>query len=62
MISAERQLFGGVFAGGRGVKGEFEVAGLADQKAVGGENGAVGIGDREAEFAGAILGAAERAP
>ena len=61
MVSAERQFFGGVFAGGGGVKGELEVAGLTDQKAVGGQDGSVGIGDREAEFAGAILGAGERA-
>ena len=43
-----------------GVEGEFEVACLADEKAVGGQDGTVGIGDREAEFAGAILRASQR--
>jgi len=55
MVSAQRQLFGGVFAGGTGVEGEFEVACLADEQAVGGQGGAVGIADGEPEFAGAIL-------
>jgi len=57
MVGAQRQLLGGVFASGSGVEGEFEMACLADEKAVGGQDGAVGIGDGEAEFAGAILGA-----
>jgi hypothetical protein len=61
MVSAQRQLLGGVFAVGSSVEGEFEVACLADEKAVGGQDGAVGIGDGEAEFAGAILPAGERA-
>jgi len=60
MVGAQRQLLGGVFAVGSGVEGKFEVAGLADEKAVGGQDGAVGIGDGEAEFAGAILRAGER--
>ena len=60
MVGAQRQFFGGVFAGGSGVEGEFEVACLADKKAVGGQDGAVGIGDGEAEFAGAILRAGQR--
>jgi len=55
MVGAQRQLPGSVFAGGSGVEGEFEVAGLANKKAVNGQDGAVGIGDGEAEFTGAIL-------
>jgi hypothetical protein len=60
MISAERQLLGDVFACGSGVEGEFEAAGLADEKAMGGQDGTVGIGDSEAEFAGPILRASQR--
>jgi hypothetical protein len=60
MVSAQRQFFGDVFAVGNRVEGEFEVACLADEKAVGGQDGAVGIGDDEAKFAGAILRAGER--
>ncbi len=60
MVSAQRQLLGRVFAAGSGVEGEFEVACLADEKSVGGQNGAVRIGDREAKFAGAILRARQR--
>ena len=55
VVSAQRQFFGDVFAGGTGVEGEFEVACLADEKAVGGQDGAVGIADGDPEFAGAIL-------
>jgi hypothetical protein len=55
MVSTQRQFFGDVFAVGSSVEGEFEVACLADEKAVGGQDSAVGIGDGEAEFAGAIL-------
>src|ERR1700686_1940226 len=55
MVSAQRQFFGDVFAVGSSVEGEFEVACLADEKAVGGDDGTIGIGDSEAEFAGAIL-------
>ena len=36
------------------------MAGLADEKSVGGQDGAVGIGDGEAEFAGAILRVRQR--
>ena len=36
------------------------MAGLADEKSVGGQDGAVGIGDGEAELAGAILRASQR--
>jgi len=54
MVSTQRQFFGDVFAVGSGVEGEFEVACLADEKAVSGQDGAVGC-DGEAEFAGAIL-------
>ena len=60
VVGAQRQLLGGVFAGGSGVEREFEMACLADEKAVGGQDGAVGIGDGEAEFAGAILRAGQR--
>lgn len=60
MVSPQRQLPGGVFAAGRGVKREFEVACLADKAAVGRQYSAVGIGDREAKFAGAILRADDR--
>jgi len=55
MVSTQRQFFGAVFAAGSSVEGKFEVACLADEKAVSGQDGAVGIGDSEAEFAGAIL-------
>jgi hypothetical protein len=60
MVGAQRQLLGRVFAVGSSVEAEFEVACLADEKAVGGQDGAVGIGDGEAEFTGAILGAGEQ--
>jgi len=60
MVSAQRQFFGDVFAVGSRVEGEFEVACLADEKAVGGQDGTVGIGDDEAKFAGAVLRAGER--
>jgi hypothetical protein len=60
MVSTQRQFFGDVFAVGSSVEGKFEVACLADEKAVGGQDGAVGIGDGEAEFAGAILRASQR--
>ena len=59
MVSAQRQFFGDVFTVGSGVEGEFEVACLADEKAVGDQDGAVGIGDGEAKFAGAILRAGQ---
>ena len=55
MVSTQRQFFGDVFAGRSSVEGEFEVACLADEKAVGGQDSAVGSGDGEAKFAGAIL-------
>ena len=55
MVSAQRQFPGVVFAGRSGVEGEFEVTCLADEKAVGGQDGTIGIGDSEAQFAGAIL-------
>jgi hypothetical protein len=55
MVSAQRQFPDDVFAGRSGVDGEFEVTCLADEKAVGGQDSAIGIGDSEAEFAGAIL-------
>jgi len=55
MVSAQRQFPGDVFAGRSGVEGELEVACLADEKAVGGQDGTVGIGDSEAKFAGSIL-------
>ena len=60
MVSAQRQFLGDVFAIGSSVEGELEVACLADQKAVGGQDSTIGIGDSEAEFAGAILCAGER--
>jgi hypothetical protein len=60
MVSAQRQFFGDVFAVGSSVEDEFEVACLADEKAVGDQDGAVGIGDGEAKFAGAILCAGRR--
>jgi hypothetical protein len=60
MVSAQRQFPGDVFAIRSGVEAEFEVACLADEKSVGGHDGTVGIGDSEAEFAGAILGASQR--
>jgi len=60
MVSAQRQFFGDVFAVGSRVEGEFEVACLADEKAVGGQDSAVGIGDGETKFAGAVLRAGER--
>ena len=60
MVSAQRQFFGDVFAGGSGVEGEFEVACLTDEKAVDDQDGAVGIGDGEAKFAGTILRAGRR--
>src|ERR1017187_1267713 len=60
MVSPQRQLPGGVFAAGRGVKREFEVACLADKAAVGRQYSAVVIGYPEGKFAGAILGAADR--
>jgi hypothetical protein len=60
MVSTQRQFFGDVFAGRSSVEGEFEVACLADEKAVGDQDGAVGIGDGEAKFAGAILCAGQR--
>jgi hypothetical protein len=60
MVSAQRQFFGDVFTVGSSVEGEFEVACLADEKAVGDQDGAVGIGDGEAKFAGAILRAGRR--
>jgi len=60
MVSAQRQLLGSVFAGGSGVEGKLEMAGLADEQAVGSQDSAIGIGDREAKFAGAILGAGQR--
>jgi hypothetical protein len=60
MVSAQRQFPGDVFAGRSGVEGEFEVACLADEKAVGGQDGTIGIGDSDAEFAGAILRASQR--
>ncbi len=60
MVSAQRQFPGDVFAGLSGVEGEFEVTCLADEKAVGGHDGTVGIGDSEAEFAGAILCPSQR--
>jgi hypothetical protein len=60
MISAERQLLGDVFAVGSSVKGEFEMACLADEKAMGGQDGDIGISDGEAQFTGAILRAAWR--
>jgi hypothetical protein len=60
MVGTQRQFLSDIFAVGSGVEGEFEVACLADEKTVGGQDGAVGIGDREAEFAGAILCASER--
>ena len=55
MVSAQRQLFGDVFAIGTSVEGELEVAGLADQKAVRRQDSAVGVCHGKAEFAGAIL-------
>ena len=60
MVSAQRQFPGAVFAGRSGIEGEFEVACLADEKAVGGQDGTIGIGDSEAEFAGAILCPSQR--
>src|SRR5260370_14707977 len=60
MVSAERQFFGDVFASGRDVKGEFEVARLADEKSVRGHDGAIGVRDGEPEFSGAILCARQR--
>ena len=60
MVSAQRQFPSDVFSVGSGVEGEFEVACLADEKAVGGQDGTVGIGDSEAKFAGAVLRASER--
>jgi len=60
MVSTQRQFFGAVFAAGSSVEGKFEVACLADEKAVSGQDGAVGIGDSEAEFAGAILCPSQR--
>jgi hypothetical protein len=60
MISAQRQFFGDVFSVRSGVEGEFEVACLADEKAVDGQDGTVGIGDGEAKFAGSILRASKR--
>src|SRR4029077_12326161 len=51
----ERQFFGDVFAIRSSVEGELEAAGLADQKAVGRQDSAVGVCDGKAEFAGAIL-------
>src|SRR6266851_1010905 len=60
MVSAQGQFPGVVFAGRSSVEGEFEVACLADEKAVSGQDGAVGIGDSEAEFAGAILCPSQR--
>jgi hypothetical protein len=60
MVSAQRQFLGDVFAVEAGVEGEFEVACLADEKTVGGQDGTVGIGDSEAEFAGAILRPSQR--
>jgi len=55
MVSAQRQFLDDVIAVGSSVKDEFKVACLADEEAVGSQNCAVGIGDREAEFAGTIL-------
>ena len=60
MGSAQRQFPGDVFAVGSGVEDEFEVACLADEKAVGEQDGAVGVGHGEAEFPGAILSAGQR--
>jgi hypothetical protein len=60
VVSTQRQFFGDVFAVGSSLEGKFEVACLADEKAVGGQDGTVGIGDGEAEFAGAILRARQR--
>src|SRR3981081_960743 len=60
MVSSERPFLGDVFAVGSGVEGEFEVACLTDEKAVGGQDGTVGIGDGEAKCAGAILRASKR--
>src|SRR5438552_18622777 len=60
MVSAQRQFPGDVFAGRSGVEGEFEVTCLTDEKAVGGQDSTIGIGDCEAEFAGAILCPSQR--
>src|ERR1700681_4630615 len=60
MVSAQRQSLGDVFAIGSGVEDEFEVACLADEEAVGDQDGAIGIGGGEAKFAGAILRAGQR--
>ena|SRR6266550_2213475 len=60
MVSAQRQFPGDVFAGRSGVEGELEVTCLTDEKAVGGQDGTVGIGDCEAEFPGAILRPSQR--
>jgi hypothetical protein len=60
MVSAQGQFPGDVFAVRGGVEGEFEVACLTDEKTAGGQDGAVGIGDCEAKFAGSILRASQR--
>src|SRR5450755_436146 len=60
MISAQRHLLGGVFAVGSGIEGEFEMACLAYEKAMGGQDGAVGIGYGEAQLTGAILRAGQQ--
>jgi hypothetical protein len=60
MVSTQGQFPSYVFARGSDVEIKFEVASLAYEKSMGGQNGAVGIGDREAKFTGAVLSAGKR--
>ena len=55
MISAQGQLFGGVFAVYGSVESKLESVCLADQEAMGGQDCSVRVGDGEAKLTGPIL-------